>query len=382
MFEEGNNKIEKGSVGKQVRNIYNFFVKYWIMAWFPLFLMVVCFSLDCCSYDYIPGLESFFKIEENDFTGLGCVIMVIWTFTTTLLVFYLGKAADKRYGIKVIDITRETYSDFKILCCAATFLLGLLSILGAVKHKWPITLSLHIWLQILWMLYVLVLICVEMSNTHIQELIKKDVMKKYKVGQISRFFIKMLNTIDYGDDLEVEKIYDILEETVKEISEKQFMAMEDFVAKCLEYMMKAANDKERVAVIIKKYWERKGDKYISVKRGMLVGVLDNIFKEKTPCLKSLVEMTFEDKRKIIIWGIIHNGFRDEFSDEMGTRGHISRILWKELGDYVDEAEEQEMFLQWEQLIECQMEPQEEGGLKDYGMVQMARVIFPEWRGEH
>lgn len=382
MFDEGNNMKVKGRVGKWVRSIYNFCVKYWVMVWFPLLLMVVCFALDCCTCDYFPGLESFFTIEKSDFTGLGCIIMVIWTFTTTLLVFYLGKATDKRYGIKVIDITRETYSDFKILCSAASFLLGLLSILGAVKHKWPITLSLHIWLQILWMVYVLVLICVEMSNTHIQELIKKDVAEKYKVGQISGFLIKMLNTIDYDDDLEVEKIYVILEEAITEISEKQFMAREDFVAKCLEYMMKAADDKERIGTLIKRYWERNGDKYISVKRGMLAGVLDNIFMEKTPCLERLVQMTFEYKRKIITWGIVHNGFRDEFSDEMGSRSHINRILWKELEDYVNEAEEQEMFLQWEQLIECQMEPQEEGGLKDYGMVQMARVIFPEWRGNH
>lgn len=389
MFK-GECKKVNDNIGKWVRHLYKIFVKYWVMVWLPLLLMAVCFALDCCSCQYYSWAEDFFKIEDGDFTGIGCIIMVIWTFTTTLLVFYIGRAEDKRYGIKIVEITRWDYCNLKIACSGISFMFGLLSILGAVKHQWEITLSLHIWLQAFWMIYVLLLIYVEMSDVHIQEVIKKDTVKEFKQGQISWFLKKMLNNLEYGDDKELDKICSIWEYVEKEVSEESVvkggssrgtsLEIENFVAKCMEYIMQTVDDRKGIAIIIKKCWLKDID--IRIKRGIFAGVLDNIYSEKAPCMENLVEMTFKDKRKILTWGVVYNGFWDELSDERGGRLHIAGILWQELQNHVEDEEEQEMLRQWENLVEQKIGIQEKNGLKDYYMDKMARVIVPDWRGSY
>ena len=122
-----------------------------LLSWLSIVLSVL---FDQCRQEYwFPALELIFHRQPQEFSDLGTFIFAIWAVSITFIVFFLGVVNDRRYGIRIIDIVlvgRNAYAN--LVCKAIAFLAELIVMLWAVLYCGEITITVCLYMQIVWMI--------------------------------------------------------------------------------------------------------------------------------------------------------------------------------------------------------------------------------------
>lgn len=245
-------------------------IKIIVMKVVPV-IMVISIVFDLCDRRYaLPILELIFHRSRSDFIGLGSLIFIIWTFSTTLVVFFLGCVNDRRYGIRIIDIVlAEKGAVNELFRLAIWFLLELLILFWAVLYEKEITLTVCLAVQIIWMLFFFLMICRETSEFTVRDKIVQDTVMQIEVsGTAGKLLYKMMRNIEYENLIETENFFEVMEElevrdTVNPVARSR--AVREFTSDFTEYMMKQMNDRGRAFSILGNWLTEKYS--INIKEG-------------------------------------------------------------------------------------------------------------------
>lgn len=351
-------------------------IKIIVMKVVPV-IMVISIVFDLCDRRYaLPILELIFHRSRSDFIGLGSLIFIIWTFSTTLVVFFLGCVNDRRYGIRIIDIVlAEKGAVNELFKLAIWFLLELLILFWAVLYEKEITLTVCLAVQIIWMLFFFLMICRETSEFTVRDKIVQDTVMQIEVsGTAGKLLYKMMRNIEYENLIETENFFEVMEEleardTVNPVAKSR--AVREFTSDFTEYMMKQMNDRGRTFSILGNWLTEKYS--INIKRGIIKGILDNAYESCCPKVEEILDLEFEQKRDIVIWGMLYNSF---YSKSIGQsyRAILSEQLKRAVHPSLNPDDEEGIWNIWYDFVSEENE-KSEGGLKEMRLDILWTIMY-------
>lgn len=264
-----------------------------------------------------PLLENIFSIEKNDFTGIAGMILVVWTFTMALVIFWMGRVEDKQYGIRIMDVFIKTISPntpFKELTLMAIAIaVELIEVFFAVFFKWKYTLKITAFLQILTMMYIFMAVCIEGSRTNILEQIKKSsvdyILDSRNIGDgINDFMANMIKSIDYRDEREVNLLNNTIEKIVKRIPawmncEKK-TNLQWYMQSFTDYVVKSCDNADTMEKIINHLFLKMDNVY--AKNGIFFSIIDNEYQKGAPNIQHILGNEFNDRNIVIAAGLAYN----------------------------------------------------------------------------
>lgn len=351
-------------------------IKIIVMKVVPV-IMAVSIVFDLCNRRYaLPILELIFHRSRSDFIGLGSLIFIIWTFSTTLVVFFLGCVNDRRYGIRIIDIVlAEKGAVNELFRLAIWFLMELLILFWAVLYEKEITLTVCLAVQIIWMLFFFLMICRETSEFTIRDKIVQDTVMQIEVsGTAGKLLYKMMRNIEYENLIETENFFEVMEElevrdTVNPAARSR--AVREFTSDFTEYMMKQINDRRRAFSILGNWLTEKYS--INIKRGIIKGILDNAYESCCPKVEEILDLEFEQKRDIVIWGMLYNSF---YSKSIGQsyRAILSEQLKGAVHPSLNSDDEEGIWNIWYDFV-LEENEKPEGGLKEMRLDILWTIMY-------
>lgn len=304
-------------------------------------------------------IKSFIHISTLDEAiGVGSLIFIIWTFSTGLIVMFLGAVNDKRYGIRIIDLVLAGECGFiKLLVLGVLFLFELGVLFAAILLEKEITLMICLILQIFWMVYFIILICTENSEQMIQNRVAKDTIRQMnKTGHAGALLYKMIRNLEYEDIVEIEKFFNLLNKIENnyrgdEVSKiRQQYSIQESSALLTDCMLKKIDD-SRKAFGIAGSWLKLEGRYDRIKEGILKGILDNTYESFCPDLEEILDISFPEKRDILRWGIAYNCFYTDKKIGQGYRELLTVTMLEALDSPLDSNDLVEMFQMWREFAD-------------------------------
>lgn len=312
--------------------------------------IIAALILDALPYEYWPAVEWIFVRKEDEFIGIAAMILVVWTFTMSMVIFWISHMDDKRYGIRLLDLFIQGLypSGYKrLVVMGGVLVFELAAIFWATFYKREITLIIITGMQIFIMMYMFLMICVESSQMNIREQIKCQavdyIQQNIEKGNgINRFLVKMIDYTNYKDESELSQLKDMLKDIEKDTEEKASLekdkkkiqkSMQRFMSSCTDYIIKACNDRETITNIVKILMEESQSLYTKI--GIFLSVMENEYRTNTPSVRDIAEVQFQDRKEVIAAGLAYSGYYSSQKNDINylkiTRG-VYKYLWKQMGD--------------------------------------------------
>lgn len=247
---------------------------------------------------------------------LGAAILAVWAFSVSLIVFYLGRMEDRKYGIRIIDIMLEDLGLKKIRFMVIYFVLQLLLLLLAISFGKIYTLFYLSCIQIVIMLYIFLMICMECSNSYIQKEIKESVVnyinstekEKDKVG-FDWKLSKMIMAMNYKDQREVHILlrlyYDILQDKNvknilqdKNVKNKKRNKIKQFSKDFLIQIIQTCDNEAKTEQIVFNLLEK--TEAIVAQQGLIEAIVDEGSLSRS---EKILRIEFQNRRKILLWAM-------------------------------------------------------------------------------
>lgn len=332
--------------------------------------------LDALPCEYWSAVKWIFVREEDEFTGIAAMILVVWTFTTSLVIFWIGHMDDKRYGIRLLDLFIQGLypSGYKrLVVMGGALVFELAAIFWTTFYKREISLVVITGMQIFIMVYMFLMICVESSQTNIREQIKRQavdyIQQNTEDGNgINQFLVKMIDYTNYKDESEISQLKDMLEDIEEDINKnvrektspeknKLQKSMQQFMSSCTDYMIKACNDRETITNIVNILMDESQSVFTKV--GIFLSVMENEYRKNAPSVRDIAEVEFQGRKEVIATGLAYSGYYSSQKNDMNylkmARG-VYKYLWKKMGD--DELKI--IFNTWRNLYKEKSENSEDG----------------------
>lgn len=280
-----------------------------------LFAIIISAIFDFSHEDYWhPLFKLIFSRETDDFTNIGTFIIAIWTVSTTLIVFFLGLANDRRYGIKILDLVLTGQNAVRFLIIqAGAFLAQLSAAIWAILYQMEITITICLFMQIIWMIYFFHMICSTLSEHAVRKKITEDAL-----CQDGRLLNRMMQNIRYDDMTEIENVFGIFTEigaggSNNEITSDRRVC--NLAGSLTINMLEDASNSSRALSITGKWLEtleKHQSQYNShIKHGIIEGILDRIYEPYCPEISEIFDsciLAGDRKRKLIMWGLTYTYF--------------------------------------------------------------------------
>lgn len=144
-------------------------------------LIVICVIFDFIQEPYCnPILEHIF--EPKNPAAILDTSLVIWSFATALIIFYLEKTKERFYGVGLYEVLLKNKNDstFMLASKMVFFALSLAFLALAAAYEWSITLTFLGALQLVLMLYAFLMVCIETSEQEVRKKIFEEVVLSIK----------------------------------------------------------------------------------------------------------------------------------------------------------------------------------------------------------
>lgn len=242
---------------------------------------------------------------ESMASTLGTTIFVVWTFSVSLIVFYLGRAEDRKYGIRVIDLMLEDFSISKILGLIFFFVGQLCMLYIAIFFNAICALNFFAVVQLLIMLYVFLMICMESSNTYVRKRIKKHIARsltEYKTREhgLDWKLSKMLMSTNYTDRRETNLLLQLYLDIIGSIEDEKSPNIEQFTSDFLTQIIQVCDSKETITDITCNLFQKTTNKF--AKRGLTKAIIQSSYYLE---ISSILGIEFVDRRETLLWGIAY-----------------------------------------------------------------------------
>lgn len=313
----------------------------------PLILMMTAVLLDFCPYEYKFNLEHIFMRADADYAVIAPLAFVIWAFTASLVLFYIERFEEKHYGVRLIDLICEEFRPMKLCGMILVFFLELLTLFWSTVYKKEITFFVSVVLQIGTMVYVFLMICVERSRLKILDRIKQQTRSQIEThDHINWMLEKMLRNTDYSDEQDVDVLIKLIKDVTDEIdgNAKQRQFISCFTDRLLAAIADSSKAKAIVRVMMSEW------KSVYAKQGIITSLIDKIYELSTPDITDIINIEFDERKTVIIWGLTYNGFRC-FSDEGSVRRELTDRIWESMGEPLSDDDRLKMYGYWKELNE-------------------------------
>lgn len=349
-------------LGNKFDGIYKFLKRRIIWgSWIGILMSLV---LDILPFPYFFNwIEEIFSF---DLGNLLSIALMIWTFVTALLVYYMGRIKDKFFGVNLRDALQfdENQQEFynEIKNAGILFLGELLVLIISAILEYPITMVVLNFLLVFFMLYAFSLIYYYGSEERISDIIDKryggtldtlkgkneeDVVKELSENYLFR---QMIAGMDYKSEKEAKQL---LEWLMKVSKEEQWEEYKHVIKQLVKLILKSSEEGNDVFDVVQK-WFANERTCIECKCEILKGLIKVGGKAAMDCSLTLMCIVRDDteRRKLMIEFMACNDvmrkgvgqdYRALYTDKVYRR--IGEFQDWEIRHYnlVEEAFEREVF---------------------------------------
>lgn len=340
---------DKKSVMDRISRVYNFFSKNInLFCILILVCLAVCIRIDIFPFSFCcAALKNVFNYDAGD---LIAVILVIWTFTATLVVFYLERMESRRYGIRMITIILRSYNENSLFLMTATFMAELLALIFASIVSLKITLIVSSLIQFGTMIFVFLMVCIETSDDHFREIMRTEYQSvKYhesmsyeevEVIYKELMVVKMIRNMDYSSYNNLEDLEQILNENPVD---KNWTNVRKYINhKSTQLILEAGNSNTGKKTIILDLFMYK-EAVLDDKKGILTALIETLSPLNLEICQIILTTEGRYQKELSIWCIVLNRFLGEFNDEKWRQcyfmyffenikndiePHMEELLWK------------------------------------------------------
>ncbi len=378
------NKPKEGIPGK----IYNIKPKQFLGL--TTFIFTISIIFDICPQEYwTPWLQDIFTYKISDVIP---IILVVWTFTSALISFYLGKKEDKCYGIRLIDILRLEHSSTEWFQIVLLFFSEIVLLTTAAIGEWEITIVISAIVQSLTMGYVFCMICYATSEHIVLQEIEKNMQRtkkhyghicqirysKLKGFQNNRFnlysfwknmeldklnykdilLIKMIQNTNYARSDETDKLFDTLIQYNRNNEWKSVIADTDAQQLCAEFMDRKickhlttcileTSERNAVALNIIRSWFMDQYSSLEMKKGILTALMEYPISDNLELCHRILKIEKNFRSELYLWCIIYHVFLKSYEGE-GWRGIYAKQLIKERREAWTRENQEKALIFWKQ----------------------------------
>lgn len=335
---------DKKSVMDKIGKVYNVFSKKInLFCGLILVCLTACVIIDLFTVPYCCALLE--RLFTYDTGNLIAVILVIWTFTATLVIFYLERLESRRYGIRMITIIRRSYNDSKLLLMAATFMAELLVLIFASVVSLEITLTVSSMIQFGTMIFVFLMVCIETSDYHFREIMNgeyhsvryqetmnyKEVEKAYKELMI----VRMIRNLDYSNYDNLEELEQVLH--ANPVNKNWTNIRRHINRKTTQLILESGNDSKGMTTIILNLFDY-NEASLDDKKGILMALLESLSPQNLEICQILLSTEKKYQKALYVWCIVLNRFMEEFNDEKWRQSYFA-FFFENIKNSIDENTE-------------------------------------------
>lgn len=330
----GHMQSKEKSVMNKIGKVYGFFSKHIrVCCVLILVILALCVILDRldCPY-FCKAIENFFTYDT---TNIVAVILVIWTFTATLVVFYLERMESRRYGIRMITIILRSYSEGRLLVMTATFMTELVILIMASVVTLSITLVVSSVIQFATMLYVFLMVITETSDDHFTDILISEYRavpysETMRFGEVDDAYkdlmiVKMIRNLDYGKYDNLEALEELLHSN--DIDKKWTNVRKYVSRKITQLILESGENRRGVKTLILHLfaYEKAG---LGDKKGILMALIENLDPQNLEITQILLDTESRYQENLYSWCIVLNFYLSEFNDGKWRTLYSSRFLDK------------------------------------------------------
>lgn len=326
--------------------------------------------LDLVSVKYCSRMvEGFFQKTGNAYSVISGILIAVWGFIGTLLVFWLGMFKEKQYGIPNVDIIFTNISVKKRAALIGIYMLELVELYLSVTYRWEITLTVLPIILFVSLAYLFAVICLEPSATNFRDTIKRKMKKDIQENApITGIILKLVKNIkDAEEDWCLDSLISVIDELNAEgMSEALEEDIRDYVAKIMDVMIKANGKEGELADIIRKYLC--GQKLLPAQYGVMWAALDNVEMIGFDCFsEKVLNIKYENNRRVLIWGLVYNYYHRGYEGQ-GYRRMLTEQFRKILENELNKEERQFLNRCWNEMAE----KDEDSRMGNYGGVELMK----------
>lgn len=287
----------------------------------------------------IKKVDTLFSHQNGTIVAIA---VVIWTFTTSIFVYCLGKVDQKYYGIQVADIFVKGLHANKIYSVAVTAfaeipLLVIMSIFGVGIAVFVLTLF-----QCYLTIYIILMVLQRTSGEFATSQIKGEIEAAYRIefsqseinDRDTSIFRCMLHNINYDSYDEAGKLLEMLRHYnrnfERQINKQIESGVRKYINECSKeiarhiYMNKKAASQKVVMD-----WFREAGSCIEIKQGILMHILEECETGYgVESLEKLLNSETRDYRKLHIWVFVYSVYLHEFEGEDWRAYYIEYLMRK------------------------------------------------------
>lgn len=290
------NNDEKNKLYGIMFNIYNYCsnLKIWILCCVLIFVLIL---FDLSSREYIsPIIE---KIFTYDIGNAVAITVVIWTFTVTLSVYYLGKMEDRCFGIRMIDVLISAYKPKKLFILGTIILSELFVLIIAAIGELEITITGIVLLQFFTMTYMFLLVCLETSRSTVKIRIKGQLSAVSGAEIENLLLINMINNLNYNSKDDCNALLEVL---------KSLPSGAEAAAgkKIAEYIVDAGS--ESIVWNIIKQWLVELEESSDLRKGIVMAMVEGLSPKTFPIFLGILDSieNERDAKELYIWFVVYN----------------------------------------------------------------------------
>lgn len=313
---------------KKLRNVYgkinenNFLIIILILG--TVVTGILEYALRNCDFN-----ES---VTNRCFNVIGPIDFVIWTFTVSLVLFYLGKMEDKRYGIRIVDMMPSDLPFEKVIVLVITFLSQLIILLVVLLTGRVIMLVGCTINQVLMMTYVFIMVSVEISSTNVRDKIIERARRCIvrQEDEIDWTLSKLLIGVNYNDFQEVKEVEMLFNEITANESEER--GVYNFAKEFAKHVIRTCKSKEIKAQVINRLLINTENIY--TKRGVFTAAL---LCPECIDISSIIYTKFDAREKIFLWAIAYCIFYYQYENQKHLL-FFAKLLKNVLQDNIETTE--------------------------------------------
>lgn len=223
-----NLKSKISKISSTILDKFPIFLSYlyrWLSVWLVYVTLIavivaICFDLSPMPY-WSPFVEAIFTYDT---TALVSAVLVVWTFSASLIVYFMGKMADRCFGIRFYDAMLVKESEFNLLFKAFVFFVEIALLAIFVTYQFRIAFTVLCALQMLNMGYIFLIVNLGTSRNqvfrHVDDQNKaifqnlsacsdmQEVRKQFHAQRPKWLLIKILRSINYNNYEEMDWLLD------------------------------------------------------------------------------------------------------------------------------------------------------------------------------
>lgn len=318
-------------------------MKLWALCCICIFLEIILDLLPC---QYVFGfLERIFSYNIGNVIA---ITVVIWTFTVTLSIYYLGKMDERCFGIRMIEVIIIKYHPFKLFILAIIIMSELLVLIIAAILEWEITIAGIAVLQFFTMVYMFLMVCMETSRTTIIKGIETQSLDKSgdKTDNGKFLIYEMISNIDYENNCDVNVLLDILFKISPLITVEHSEKIGKQLANCIILNGKKSENMWDML----RNWFVSDMSFMEMKRGILMAVVDNLSPSNfNYCNRMLASVKGNDcAKELYLLFVIYNLFLSKYEGENWRNSYTGRIMVSFFTEWNEEDRKKAIIL-WKHL---------------------------------